>query len=101
MNRTDSPNFRKLLARWMAPSKPLPIRRRVRVRLILETLEDRATPATFTVTTNADTGAGSLRDAITQANAATTDDVIVFDTAGKFATPQTITISSALPAIAN
>jgi hypothetical protein len=38
-------------------------------RLLLEALEGRTTPATFTVTTLADVGAGSLRAAIDQANA--------------------------------
>ncbi|MBI5722088.1 MAG: choice-of-anchor D domain-containing protein [Burkholderiales bacterium] len=38
-----------------------------------------AQAATFTVTTTADSGAGSLRDAITQANATPGADTIVFD----------------------
>ena len=38
-----------------------------------------AQAATFQVTTTADSGAGSLRDAITQANAAAGDDTITFD----------------------
>src|SRR4051812_23259676 len=46
--------------------------------LNLEALEDRTTPATFTVTTLTDDGPGSLRDAIAQANADTDLDTIVF-----------------------
>jgi len=38
-------------------------------RLTLDALEDRTTPATFTVTTTADSGVGSLRQAILDANA--------------------------------
>ena len=57
-------------------------------------LEDRATPATFTVTNLNDAGAGSLRDAISQANNETSHpgaDVIVFDSAIKGGT---ITLTS-------
>ena len=54
----------------------------------------RATP--FTVNTTADTGAGSLRAAITSANAApTVPNTINFNVSG------TITLGSSLPAIAN
>lgn len=49
-----------------------------RARPTTEVLEARETPATFTVTTTADAGAGSLRDAITRANAARGADVITF-----------------------
>src|SRR5262249_2615996 len=41
-------------------------------------LEDRTVPSTFTVTTLSDGGAGSLRAAIDQANAAPDADTIVF-----------------------
>jgi Bacterial Ig-like domain/Calx-beta domain/Right handed beta helix region len=67
-----------------------------RARLRVETLEDRTTPATFTVLNADDSGAGSLRQAITDANGVATDDTIVFD-AGAFATPQTITLLTGLP----
>src|SRR3954466_2153152 len=52
--------------------------RAVARRLVVEVLEDRCTPSTFVVTTTADGGAGSLRDAILQANAAAGPDRIVF-----------------------
>ncbi|MFB2936023.1 DUF4347 domain-containing protein [Aerosakkonemataceae cyanobacterium BLCC-F154] len=48
---------------------------------------------TYTVTNTADSGTGSLRDAITQANTSAEADLIVFD-ATVFATPQTITLTS-------
>jgi hypothetical protein len=50
-------------------------------RLRFEPLEDRTNPAVFTVTTLADAGPGSLRDALAQANAAPDADTIVFDPA--------------------
>ncbi|MBX9625804.1 MAG: hypothetical protein K2X82_18535, partial [Gemmataceae bacterium] len=50
-----------------------------RARLDLTHLEDRSTPATFTVLNTADAGDGSLRWAIDQANAAPDADTIVFD----------------------
>src|SRR5436305_14640701 len=43
-----------------------------------DALEDRTAPALFTVTTTADAGAGSLRDALAQANAAPDADTIQF-----------------------
>src|SRR5437868_4737754 len=46
----------------------------------LEVLEDRSTPATFTVTTLADDGPGSLRQVVQNlANASQDADTIVFD----------------------
>jgi hypothetical protein len=45
----------------------------------LEALDDRIVPSTFHVTTLADEGAGSLRDAIAQANAHAGADIVVFD----------------------
>jgi hypothetical protein len=48
--------------------------------------------ATYTVTTTADSGAGSLRDAIQLANANPGQDRIEFATTGVFATAQTITL---------
>ena len=51
--------------------------------------------ATFAVTSTADAGAGTLRAAVEAANAAPSDDSIVFD-AGVFASKQTITLASQL-----
>src|SRR5258708_2951659 len=61
----------------------------------LEALEDRALPAVFTVTNLADAGAGSLRQAILDANAATGDQTIRF-TAGLSGTIQ---LAAALPSL--
>jgi hypothetical protein len=54
----------------------------------LETQEDRSLPSTFTVTNLLDTGAGSLRAAVSAANANPGADVIDFTTTG------TITLTS-------
>jgi parallel beta-helix repeat protein len=71
-----------------------------RPRLVVQELEDRATPAQLLVTSAADSGSGTLREAIDLANASAAADEIVFDTANLFATPQTITLASALPQVA-
>ena len=47
--------------------------------LFVEPLEDRRVLATFTVTTSADSGSGSLREAIGSANALPGVDMVVFD----------------------
>jgi hypothetical protein len=65
-------------------------------RLAVTRLEDRAVPAPLTVTSPADAGAGTLRQAITDANAAAGADAIAFDPA---LTGQTIALAAALPAI--
>jgi hypothetical protein len=57
----------------------------------LEALEDRTVLTTFPVTTLADAGAGSLRQAILDANATPGDDTITFEVTG------TISLVSALP----
>src|SRR5258708_5274186 len=66
-------------------------------RLTVERLEDRAVPATLTVTTTADGGAGSLRQAILDSNAsAGVLDAIEFDIGTGV---QTIAPLSALPTV--
>ncbi|MFN0278423.1 MAG: choice-of-anchor Q domain-containing protein [Pyrinomonadaceae bacterium] len=50
--------------------------------------------ATFTVTNTANTGAGSLRQAVLDANAAAGADIIVFDST--FNSPQTITLATVI-----
>jgi hypothetical protein len=55
-----------------------PGRARSRVRPAVEALEDRTTPSTFTVTSLTDSGPGSLRQAILDANANPGADRIVF-----------------------
>ncbi|MBX7105442.1 MAG: right-handed parallel beta-helix repeat-containing protein [Gemmataceae bacterium] len=71
--------------------------RHVSRRLWLQSLERRETPATFTVTNTLNTGAGSFRQAITDANAAAGDDTIVFD--ASFNTAKTIALSTGQLAI--
>lgn len=51
-----------------------------------------AQAATYTVINTNNAGAGSLRDAVSQANANGGADTIVFDTAGVFSTDQTIVL---------
>jgi hypothetical protein len=60
----------------------------------VEALEDRAVPATFTVMNTADSGPGSLRQAIADAETAGGAELINFDTSGVFATAQTITLTT-------
>ena len=72
--------------------------RRTRRPPSVEALESRWLLSTITVTTNADLVADddvvSLREAIQTANNNSGPDTITFDTAGVFATPQTITLGS-------
>jgi predicted outer membrane repeat protein len=69
-----------------------------RIRLLVRALEERTAPAVFTVLNTADSGAGSLRQAILDANAAAGADSIVFDSTF-FATAKTILLASSLPVI--
>src|SRR5437773_11048433 len=62
----------------------------------LEPVEPRLLLATFTVTNIADSGAGTLRQAITDANGSPGFDSIAFNIAGAI---PTINLSSALPAV--
>ena len=64
------------------------------VAVILAISTINAAAATFTVTNTNDSGAGSLRQAIIDANASPGADTIVFD--ASFNTPQTITLTSTL-----
>ncbi|MCI0458276.1 MAG: Ig-like domain repeat protein [Gemmataceae bacterium] len=80
------------------PPQPSPTRGRRGGGPRLEALEDRCVPASFAVTTTNDDGAGSLRAAITAANAAAGADTIDFDAS---LLGRTITLASSLPAITN
>jgi hypothetical protein len=96
---------------WLRPlvARPNrnPLRRaskRPNFRPRVEVLEDRTVPAVFTVTNTADTGVGSLRQAILDANATAGADSINFaipdalKSAGGWWTIQPL---SALPAVAD
>ena len=74
------------------------IKKGIRRRLELLGLEERIVPATFSVLNDSDSGAGSLRQAIIDANTTEGNDTIDFnfDTG---TSPYTITLSSALPNI--
>ena len=79
--------------RFRRPTSPPPCRT---CRPCLEALEDRTVPTTFTVVNTADSGAGSFRQAILDANANPGADTITFDIGtGR----QTISPASPLPNI--
>src|SRR5881392_1560929 len=87
---------RQLFARALAPRRPVRRAADLRPRPLLQALEGRVVPATFTVTNTASSGAGSLRQAILDANAASGADTIIFSLPGG---PQIISLQSALPAV--
>jgi hypothetical protein len=64
------------------PKGRKPQRNGARLALIVELLEDRTVPSTFSVLNLQDNGAGSLRQAMLDANANAGADVIDFDVAG-------------------
>lgn len=68
-----------------------------KLRALIERLEERIAPATFTVTTTADSGAGSLRQAILNANGDAVLDTIVFNIPGSG--PHTIQPLTPLPTV--
>lgn len=70
-----------------------PRRARDLARIHLETLDDRLLLSTFTVSNLNDSGAGSFRAALTEANATPGRDTVDFSVSG------TISLASALPAI--
>ncbi|HTK18713.1 MAG TPA: hypothetical protein VL442_04350, partial [Mucilaginibacter sp.] len=67
--------------------------------LLFFTLCLKAFPAVFTVTSNADSGPGTFRDALTlaAANGSATTDYIYFNLSDQSATGRTITLNSMLP----
>ena len=80
------------------PSKAGKLDRYLLSRMLqLEALEGRITPATFPVINILDSGAGSLKDAITLANNTAGNDQIIFNLTGT--SPYTITLGLALPTI--
>ncbi len=74
------------------PKSREPQRKRATLRLAVEQLEDRTVPSTFEVLNLNDSGAGSLRQAILDANGAPGADLINFNVAGTIQL-----ISGALP----
>lgn len=78
------------LSSWPRPSYSAGLRRRG-TRLACEQLEDRTVPSLLTVTNLGNSGAGSLRQAILDANDTTADDTITIEVTG------TIKLAGALP----
>lgn len=81
------------LRTWMHKAPRVPRCRRVPR---LELLEQRELLATFNVTNLLDSGAGSLRDAIVQANGSAGADLVTFDPTLFASGPQSINLSSQL-----
>src|SRR5262249_37574576 len=81
MSQLRAHSLKPLLAAWRrGVSAGRKVRRR-RCQLLLEALEDRTVPATFTPTTFADgTGVGTLRNAVLQANSNGQDNTIILST---------------------
>lgn len=75
--------------------KPLPSTFKRQARLALENLEVRSVPAAFMVLNDADAGAGSLRQAVLDANGLGGPDTIIFDP-NFFSTARTITLASTI-----
>ncbi len=73
--------------------------RRLATRLRLEVLEERYLLSVYTVTSNADSGSGTLRDAITQANNTTSGITAIDFAIGTSGSKQTISLLSQLPAL--
>ena len=82
------------LPRW-------PARFSHKAHLTILSLEDRVVPATIPVLNADDSGAGSLRQAIIDANATTAQDTIVFDSSFFNTSMKTITLATALPGLTN
>jgi len=77
--------------KWFGRGRTDYIRRPAQLRLAA--LEARTVPTQFIVTNTDDSGAGSLRQAVLNANAAVGTDEVIFDPT-VFSSPQTITLSS-------
>ena len=67
--------------------------RRSTTRLFLRALETRIAPSVFNVLNTADSGAGSLRQAIVDANSVIGSDSVVFDT-NAFSSPTNIVLTT-------
>jgi gliding motility-associated-like protein len=93
----------KVIILGITPSK-MPVTIRILLTVLLLTfLTIPALPATFYVTSNADNGTGTLRDALTQAaaNGTTTTDYIFFNLADQSMGGRTIDLLTELPVLSS
>src|SRR5690242_6042936 len=83
-----------------SPRRNNPARRTARRFTLPEMLEARMlmSASTYTVTSSADSGAGTLRDAISQVNQGLVNEIL-FDTSAAGMNGNLITLNSALPTI--
>ncbi|RLS25448.1 MAG: hypothetical protein DWH70_05185 [Planctomycetota bacterium] len=89
--------FKKL---FTPKTTKIALKKGIRSRLELVSLEDRVVPATFTVLNDSDSGAGSLRAAIELANATAGNDIINFSITGTITLDsQNNTVNASLPTI--
>src|SRR5437016_911618 len=95
MSRLFTRKVRSWTVSARAPQSRIAQRSRRGIRLRLLDLEDRTTPTNFHVTDPGDAGAGTLRQAIQDANSNTGADIIDFDQT-VFGTPRTIALTSTL-----
>src|SRR5579884_1074321 len=78
MSQRIAPSLKPFLAPWRRGTSARRKAGRTRSQPLLEILEERTVPATFNPTTFADgTGAGTLRNAIMQANSNGQDNTII------------------------
>src|SRR5207248_7725415 len=97
-HREDAPMSRLGFLRWLSRLFPSAVPSRSHeFRPRVESFEDRLAPATFTVTSTANSGTGSLRAAIVSANTTPGADVIDFSIAGSGV--KKINVRGALPTI--
>ncbi|MBX7106697.1 MAG: right-handed parallel beta-helix repeat-containing protein, partial [Gemmataceae bacterium] len=84
----------RLLRRWFSPLRRSPVRN---ARLRVQGLESREVPAGFVVSSLANSGAGTLRQAVLDANANGTGlDTITFSTSGTITLASELTVSGSL-----
>src|SRR5262249_44342469 len=90
-----SARYYSLISRKFQAAKRAAPNKSCRTRLSVTSLEDRTAPAVFTVTSLGDSGTGTLRQCLLDAEMSPGADTITFD-ASVFSTPKLIALSSEL-----